>query len=349
LKYALSFYTETDQGTTGVDTDVAINIMLEKLDIIQEILHGHNYSKFYSEKKSEKLQAIVETIDYIIGLGEQRKKDYIQAVSELSKAYSLCVTTDEAKKHNVVISFHKAVRAGLIKIINPGSSKKTPAELDYEMNQLIARSLKSDEVIDILAEAGLEKQNIGILSDEFLDEFKNMKHKNLAVELLNRLLKGKIRGFATRSIIQSRKFSEMLESTLIRYQNRAIETTMVILELLELAKEMMKAENIGKDSGLNQDEYAFYEALASNMTAKEVMGTDVLKDIAKELAEQIKKNTTVDWSIRESVRAKIRMIVRRLLKKYNYPPDDPNDPNNYDKSIQLIMEQTELVCEKNTY
>jgi len=346
LKYALSFYTETDQGTTGVDTDVAINIMLEKLDIIEEILHGHNYSKFYSEKKSEKLQSIVETIDYIIGLGEQRKKDYIQAVSELSKAYSLCVTTDEAKKHNVIISFHKAVRAGLIKIINPGSTKKTPAELDYEMNQLIARSLKSDEVIDILAEAGLEKQNIGILSDEFLDEFKNMKHKNLAVELLNRLLKGKIRGLATRSIIQSRKFSEMLESTLIRYQNRAIETTMVILELLELAKEMMKAENIGKDSGLDQDEYAFYEALASNMTAKEVMGTDVLKDIAKELAEQIKKNTTVDWSIRESVRAKIRMIVRRLLKKYNYPPDDPSDPNNYEKSIQLIMEQTELVCEK---
>jgi type I restriction enzyme R subunit len=346
LKKALSFYTESDKETTGIDTELAVDIMLEKLDVIQDMLHNHDYSKFFNDSKSQKVKAIVETADYIIGLGENNKKEYMNTVLELTKAYSLCATTDEAMAVNVEIGFHKAVKAALIKTITPGTKKKTSTEMDYELNQLISKSLRSDEVIDIFAEAGLQKPNIAVLSDEFLEEFKHMEHKNLAVELLKKLLKGKIRAIATKSVIQSRKFSEMLEDTIIRYQNRSIATAMIIQELIDMAKDIVEKENISKGSGLNEDEYAFYEALASNMTAKEVMGTDVLKEIARELTVKIKKNTTVDWNIRESVRARIRMEVRRLLKKYDYPPDDPSDPNNYDKSIQLIMEQTELVCEK---
>jgi len=345
LKEALTQYTEGDQKTAGVDTKVAVSIMLEKLDLIKEILHNHDYSKFFGDRKSEKLKAIVETIDHIIGLREDRKKDYIQNVTELSRAYSLCATTETAEKYNLEIGFHKSVRAGLIKIATTGSKKKTVKQLDEELNQLISKSLKSDEVVDILAETGLLKPNIAILSDEFLEEFKHMKHKNLAVELLNRLIKGKIRVISRKSLVQSRKFSELLENALIKYQNRTIETTMVILELIKLAKDLTATENMSKGSGLTEDEYAFYEALSINVNAKEVMGDDILKKIAIDLTKAIKNSVTVDWNVRESVRAKMRSTIKRLLKKYGYPPDNPKEPNNYEKSVKIIMEQTELVCE----
>ncbi len=345
LKEALTQYTDDDKKTTGVDTELAASIMMEKLDLIKEILHEHDYSKFFGDKKSDKLSAIVETVDFIINLREDRKKDYIQNVTELSKAFSLCSTTETAEIHNLEVGFHKSVRAALIKIATDDSGRKTIKQLDEELNQLISKSLKSDKVIDILAETGLSKPNIAILSDEFLEEFKHMKHKNLAVELLNRLLKGKIRVIRRKSIVQARKFSELLEVALLKYQNRAIETTMVILELIELAKDLTKAENISKDSGLTEDEFAFYEALQLNDLAKQIMGDEKLKMIATELTRSIKNSVTVDWNIRDSVRAKMRSQIKRLLKKYGYPPDNPREPNNYDNSVKIIMEQTELVCE----
>ena len=198
-----------------------------------------------------------------------------------------------------------------------------------------------------MAEIGLNKPDISILSEEFLNEFKKMKHKNVAIELLKRLIEGKLRAIARRTIVQSRQFSELLEESLLKYQSRLVDSTVVIQELIELAKSLTKAAEAGKDSGLSEDEYAFYEALSSNITAKEVMGTDVLKEIAKELTRKIKSSTTIDWNIRDSVRAKIRFEIKILLKKYKYPPDDPKEPNNYDKSVQLIMDQTELVCEND--
>ncbi len=348
LKEALTQYTEKDKETAGVDTGLAVTIMEEKLDLIKEMLHDHDYSKFFGERKSDKLSAIVETIDFVIGLGKERKKDYIQNVTELSKAYSLCSTTESGEFHNLEVGFHKSVRAGIIKLAPEGSGKKTTGELNAELNQLISRSLKSDKVVDILVETGLMKPNIAILSDEFLEEFKHMKQRNLAVELLNRLIKGKIRALRTKSIVQSKKFSELLENALLKYQNRTIATTMVILELIELAKDLTSAENVSKDSGLTEDEYAFYETLALNETAKLEMGDDTLKQIAMDLTESIKNSVTVDWNIRESVRAKMRSQIKRLLKKYGYPPDNPNEPNNYEKSVKIIMEQTELVCENES-
>ena len=345
LKKALMQYTDNDREQVGVDTALAVSVMLEKLDIVRDILHQHDYSKYFGDRYSEKLQVIMETIDYVIGLREERKNEFLKFVSELSKAYSLCSTTEEAEKHNVEIGFFKSVRAGIIKLSTETTKKKSVDQLDRELNQLISKSLKSDKVIDIMAEIGLSKPDISILSEEFLEEFKKMEHKNVAIELLKRLIKGKLKMIARKTIVQSRQFSELLEDALAKYQSRLIDSTVVIQELIELAKDITKAAEAGKESGLTEDEYAFYEALSSNMTAKEVMGTDILKEIAIELTKKIKSSTTIDWNIRDSVRAKIRFEIKVLLKKYNYPPDDPKDPNNYDKSVQLIMEQTELVCE----
>lgn len=342
LKEALSRYTESDKKTTGIDTDIAVELLLEKYDLIKELLHGHDYSKFLNGSAGEKMKAIVETMDYIIGLREDRKNDYIKLVTELARAYSLCATTDVAERLNIEIGFHKSVKAGIVKMISVDAKKKTNSQLDAELNQLISKSISSDEVIDILEAVGLQKPNIAILSDEFLEEVKGMKQKNLAVELLNRLLKGKVKAFSRRNLIQSKRFSELLENALKKYQNRAIETTQVIMELIELAKEINEAHKRGQNTGLTEDEIAFYDALAESESAKELMGDEILKQIARDLTVSIKKNMSVDWNLRDSVQAKMRMIIKKLLKKYGYPPDKT------EKAVSTVMEQARLMCVNET-
>lgn len=342
LKEALAQYTESDKKTTGVDTEVASQVLLEKHDLIKELLYGHDYSKFFTGKPSEKMQAIVETMDYIIGLREDRKNDYIKLVTEMARAYSLCATTDVAESLNVEVGFHKAVKASLVKMISEDNRKKTTSQLDSELNQLISKSISSNEVVDILGSVGLSKPNIAILSEEFLEEVKGMKQKNLAVELLNRLLKGSIKTFSRRNLVQSKKFSELLEAAIRKYQNRAIETTQVIMELIELAKQISEAEKRGESTGLTPDELAFYDALADNESAKEIMGEDILKQIARDLTQSIKNNISVDWAIRESVQAKMKMTIKRLLKKYGYPPDKTA------KAVDIVMEQTKLMCQNES-
>lgn len=342
LKEALAQYTESDQKTTGVDTEVASQVLLEKHDLIKELLHGHDYNKFFTGKPSEKMQAIVETMDYLIGLREDRKNDYIKLVTEMARAYSLCATTDIAERLNVDVGFHKAVKASLIKMLSDDNKKKTTSQLDIELNQLISKSISSNEVIDILSSVGLSKPNIAILSDEFLEEVKGMKQKNLAVELLNRLLKGSIKTFSRRNLVQSKKFSELLEAAIRKYQNRAIETTQVIMELIELAKKISEAEKRGESTGLTPDELAFYDALADNESAREIMGEDILKQIARDLTISIKNNISVDWAIRDSVQAKMKMTIKRLLKKYGYPPDKTA------KAVDIVMEQTKLMCQNES-
>jgi len=339
LKQALAQYTESDQQTTGVDTEMAAQVLLEKHDLLKELLHGHDYSKFFAGKPSEQMQAIVETMDYILGLREERKNDYLKLVTELARAYSLCATTAAAAALNVEVGFHKAVKAGLVKMLGDDSKKKTTSQLDSALNQLISKAISSNEVVDILDSVGLAKPNIAVLSDEFLAEVKGMKQKNLAVELLNRLLKGSIKTFSRRNLVQSRKFSELLEAAIRKYQNRAIETTQVIMELIELAKQISAAEKRGETTGLTPDELAFYDALAENESAREVMGDEILVQIAKDLTTAIKNNISVDWAIRDSVQAKMKMIIKRLLKHYGYPPDKTA------KAVEIVMEQTKLMCE----
>jgi type I restriction enzyme R subunit len=344
LKEALQVYTEQDQKQTGLDTALAVKVLLEKLDIIRELLHKHDYSKYFKGKNTDKLKAITETIDFVIGQQKETRDNIIRTISDLSKAYGLCATTFEAEKNNVEIGFFKTIRAATLKILMEPRPGKPTFSLEEEINQLISGAIKSDQVIDVLGEMGLKKPELSILSDEFLEQIKASKTKNIAIELLKRLIKGDLRKISRKTIIQSRKFSELLEGILSNYYARLIDSAQVIDELIKLAKEIMESEKAGKETGLSDDEYAFYEALSSNMTAKEVMGIDTLKKIAIELTQKIKASTTVDWNIRSSIRAKIQFEIKVLLKKYKYPPDDPKDPNNYEKSIQLIMDQTELLA-----
>jgi type I restriction enzyme, R subunit len=349
LKEALQVYTEQDQKQTGIDTSLAVKTMLERIDVLKELLHKHDYSKYFKGESKDKLQVITETINFVLGLPKKEKDNVIRTISDITKAYGLCATTFEAEAHNVEIGFYKVVRAGALKLlmeppeVGPDSKKKKGPSEEL-INQLISDAIKSDQVIDVLDEMGIKRPELSILSEEFLEKIKASKTKNIAIELLKRLIKGNIRQVSRKTIIQSRKFSEMLEGIMNKYYSRLISSAEVIDELIKIAKEIMEVEKLGKDTGLSVDEFAFYEALASNMTAKEVMGIQTLKKIAIELTEKIKSSRTVDWNIRSSIRAKIQFEIKVLLKKYKYPPDDPKDPNNYEKSIQLIMDQTELLA-----
>lgn len=342
LKSALQQYTENDRKTAGIDTDQAVDFMLERLQLIRELLHGYDYSKFASEKAAERMKAIVETVDYVLGLGEESKRNFLNWTTELARAFSLCATTPAAEEVNVEISFFKAVKSGIIKLITDENKRKTTKELDAELNQLISKSVVSDEVVDILEAVGLQKPNIAILSDEFLEHVRGLKQKNLAVELLRRLLQGKVKAVSRTSIVQSKKFSEMLEEAIRKYNNRTIETTQVIEELIQMAKEMNAAVKRGEDLGLIKEELAFYDALASNESAKELMGDLMLKQIAHELTKAIKSNIKVDWTLRENVRAQMRITVKRLLKKYGYPPDLEK------MAIDLVLQQAELMAQAET-
>jgi len=338
LKKALSDYTVGDRKNTGINTDDAVHVLLERLDIIRELLHGCNYAAFFTGKASDRVKVIASTMDFVLGLEEDLKNEYMTQVSALSAAFSLCATTDTAASVAVEVGFHKAVKAALVKLIVETGKKKTLAQLDAELNQLISKSISSDEVIDVLAAVGLKKPNIAILSDEFLEEVRGMEKKNLAFELLNRLLKDNLRTFSRRNLAQSKKFSELLDQSIKKYQNRTIETTQVIVELIELAKKMKEAQQRGNETGLSEDELAFYDAISENESAKEFMEDAILRQIAKDLTKAIRTSMTVDWSIRSSVQAKIKMVIRRLLKKYKYPPDKS------EKAVEIVLEQARLMC-----
>ncbi len=342
LKEALSQYTESDRKQAGIDSQVAIDVFIEKLTLTQEILHGHNYSKFFNGSSSQKMQVIVETVDFILGLQEDRKKDYINNVTELTKAFSLCSTSEVAIENNIEVGFHKAVKAGLIKLVPTQSHKKTNTQLDVELSQLISKSISSNEIIDVFNSIGLQKPNIAILSDEFLEEVRTMPQKNLAIELLNKLIQGGIKSYSRKNLVQSKKFSELLEQSIRKYQNRTVETTKILIELLELAKQMRDAEQRGEATGLSTEELAFYDALLNDVEACGDITDEELKEMSRELVIEIKKSISVDWSVRKTVQAKMRLAVKKILRKHGYPKDKT------DEATALIMEQTYLMCENES-
>ena len=339
LKEALKQYTDSDRGNTGIDTAVAVDILLGKFEIIQDMLYKHSYDNFNSEKASERMRAITETMDFVIGLGEEEKKRFMKVVTELGKAFALCATEPEAQELNAEIGLLKAVKAGLVKLIPSEGKRLTPEQVDAQLNQLISKSVISDEVIDIYTSLGIQNPDISILSDEFLDEVRALPEKNLAVALLNRLLQGKVKNVQRTNLVKAQKFTEMLNNAINKYNKRAIETSKIIEELIQLAKEMNESVKAGEASGLIKEEVAFYDALASHETAKQVLGDDILKVIAHELTKAIKENMSIDWNLRESARAKMRITVRRLLKKYGYPPDLQK------LAVETVVEQAELMAE----
>lgn len=342
LKEALKAYTDSDKEQTGVDTDKALEIMLMKYDIIQDMLYNHDYSAFKSDKQSDRYNVISNTMDYVIGLGEEERQRFVKTVTELSKAFALCATEAEAQELNSEIAFLKAVKSGIVKLISPASDdserKKSPAEVEAEINQLISKSVVTEEVVDIYQTLGLENPDISILSDDFLKDVEGLQQKNIAVELLNKLLKGQVKSLMKTNATVSKQFSEMLGNSIQKYNNRSIEASKVIEELIQMAKEINQEQQRGKDLGLNTEEIAFYDALASHETAKEVMGDKELRAIAHELTKTVKDNMSVDWSKRDSAKAKMRVQVRRLLKKYGYPPDLQK------MAVEQVVEQAELMA-----
>ena len=337
LKHALANYTESGgRGEPTYNTRQAIAVMLEKHGIACDMLHGFNWDKWASGKSGERLGLIPAGQEHILQQ-QDGKKRFVQVVTELSRAFALCAASDEATDIRDDVSFFQAIQAALNKH-SPGS-KKTPEQIDAAVRQLVSRAITTEgQVIDVFTAAGLPKPDISILSDQFLAEVRGLKHKNVAAELLEKLLKDELKVRSKRNLVQAQLFSEKLKKTLNAYHNRAISTMQVLEELIKLAKEMDAATKRGEDLGLTDDEVAFYDALAANASAVEALGDDKLKVIAAELITQVRKSATIDWTLRESARAKIRVIVKRILNKWGYPPD------LQEEAVKTVLQQAELLC-----
>ena len=337
LKHALANYTESGgKGDPTYDTKQAIAVMLEKHGIACDMLHGFKWAKWTAGTPTERLQLLPAAQEHILEQ-EDGKRRWLQVITELSRAFALCAASDEATAIRDDVSFFQAVQSALGKQM--GSSRKTPEEIDAAVRQLVSKAITTDgQVIDVFTAAGLPKPDIGILDERFLAEVRGLKHKNVAAELLEKLLKDELKVRAKRNFIQSQLFSEKLKKTLNAYHNRAIATQEVIEELIKLAKEMDAATKRGEDLGLTDDEVAFYDALAANESAVEAMGDDKLKVIAAELISQVRKSVTIDWTLRDSARARIRVMVKRILNKYGYPPD------LQEEAVRTVLQQAELLC-----
>ncbi|NVL89538.1 MAG: type I restriction endonuclease subunit R [Desulfobacterales bacterium] len=337
LKRALADYTEAGgRGKATVDQEEAVAVMTEKYEIVVSMFHGFDYAVFLHAEPSQRIAGIAAAMEHILTL-EDGKKRYLEAVTALSKAFALAVPREEAIKIRDDIGFFQEVRSGLAKATVEGASK-TPEDLDTAIRQLVSRAVAPDGVVDIFAVAGLKKPDISILSDDFLQEVRQLPHRNLAVELLRKLLNDEIKVRSKKNVVQAKSFAEMLEKSIQKYQNRMIEAAQVIEELIELAKEMREAGKRGEKLGLTEDEIAFYDALGVNDSAVKVLGDKTLKTIAHELVEAVRKSVSVDWTVRENARAQIRVIVKRILRKYGYPPD------KQEKATQTVLEQAEVLC-----
>lgn len=337
LRQALVTYTEAGgTGRTALDQTEAVAAMLEKYEVCRGLFHGFDWTHWLTGTAGQKVSLLPQAQEHILAQ-EDGKSRLMQAVTELSKAFALAVPHAEALRIRDDVGFFQAVRAVLAK--NEPGERKTSEDLDHAIRQIVSKAMVSDEVVDIFAAAGLKKPDISILSDEFLAEVRGMPQRNLAVELLQKLLKGEIKVRSRRNVVQSRAFSEMLEQALRRYQNRAIETAKVIEELIQLAKDMRQAAQRGEDLGLSDDEVAFYDALETNDSAVKVLGDEALRTIARELVATVRANVTIDWTVRENVRAQLRVLVKRILRKYGYPPD------LQEKATQTVLEQAEALSE----
>jgi type I restriction enzyme R subunit len=338
LKRALATYTESGgTGDTAVDQNEAVAVMLEKYEICCGLFHGFDWSRWVSGTPEERVELLPPAQEHI--LAQENGKDRLMlAVKELSQAFALSVPNDEAIRIRDDVAFFQAVRASLSKL--PPDDEKREEDLDLAVRQIVSRAIASEGMIDIFKTAGLKKPDISILSEEFLAEVRGMPHRNLAVELLKKLLAGEIRTRRKKNVVQARSFVEMLEQTIRRYQNRAIEAAQVIEELIALAKEMREADARGEELGLSEEELAFYDALETNDSAVKVLGDEVLRGIARELVGAVRANVTIDWTLRESVRAELRVLVKRILRKHGYPPD------KQEKAARTVLEQAELLSEQ---
>jgi type I restriction enzyme R subunit len=332
LKTAMKEYTQSSgRGKPTVDAREAYSVLMEKMDVLRGMLHGFDYSEFLTAGH----KALAGAANHVLGIKDGKKR-FADTALAMSKAFTLCCTLDEAKEVREEVAFLQGVKVILTKK-DLTAQKKTDEQREHAIRQIINSAVVSESVVDIFDAVGLEKPNIGLLSDEFLAQVKNLPEKNLAVELLERLLEGEIKSRFASNLVQEKKFSELLSSVVTRYQNRSIETAQVMQELVEMAKKFRDAANRGEQLGLTDDEVKFYDALATNESAVRELTDETLKKIAHELTESLRKNITVDWSARESVRATLRLMVKRVLRKYKYPPDQQ------ELAVELVLKQAEAL------
>ena len=339
LKAAMKEYTASKgRGKPTVDAREALAVLLEKLDVLRAMLHGFDYSGFLTGGH----KTLAGAANHVLGLKSDKERDgkkrFADHVLAMSHAFSLCCTLDDAKQQRDEVAFMQAVKVILTKR-EASAQRKTNEEREFAIRQIISSAVVSGEVVDIFSAVGLDKPNIGLLDDEFLAQVRNLPEKNLAVELLQRLLQGEIKSRFASNVVQDRKFSELLADVIRRYQNRSVETAQVMEELIGMAKKFREAANRGEELGLREDEVKFYDALVNNESAVRELQDETLKKIAQELTQSLRENLTVDWSERESVRAKLRLMVKRILKKYKYPPDQQDD------AVKLILEQAQALGE----
>ena len=338
LKKAVDHYSRSGgRGDAAFDKADAIAVMLEKHEVCCSMFHGFDWSAWTGGSAADRLTLIPAAQEHILAQ-EEGKERFTQAVMELTKAFTLSVPADEAINIRDDANFFQTVRAAILKKA-PGE-KRSAEDLDSAIKQIVSRAVASEGVVDIFAEAGLRNPDISVLSDEFLSEVQGMPHRNVAVELLQKLIRGELSTRRRQNVIQARSFAGMLEDAIRRYQNRTIEAAQVIEELIELARQMREDMARGEELGLNEDELAFYDALETNDSAVQVLGDETLRTIAQELVETVRNNATIDWTVRESVRAGMRNAVRRVLRKHGYPPD------KQDKAVETVIEQAELLSEE---
>lgn len=334
LRKALAEYTETDKKQTGIPIEIAVAKMQERYEIVKAFYHGFNYKAFFTADAKAKMSIIINAMEHILKQ-EKGKERYLEQVTALTWAFSLAIPQEEAIQIRDDVGFFQAVRAAIAK----NTQTKTESEnVDTAINQIISKAIISDRVIDVFQAAGLNKPDISILSDEFLAEVRDMPQKNLAFEVLKKLLNDEIRFRQKKNLVQARSFEDLLDKAIKAYTNKSIETAQVIEQLIEIAKKIQQEQKRGTNLNLTEEEIAFYDALADNENAKQVLGDQTLKTIAKELVQTVRKNVSIDWTIRESVQARLRVLVKRTLKKYHYPPDQQ------EKATKNVLDQAGLLC-----
>jgi len=350
LKTALGQYSQHDKEQVGISEEEAVAVLMEKYEIVRDIYHGFDYSPAIATdaKPQQRLAVMAQAIDWVLTLqqkeaakeqSEEGKKRahrrYSDAVLALSKAYALASASDAARTIREEVGFFQAIRAAMVK--TTASGDKSPAERELAIQQIVSRAVVSTEIVDIMKAAGIQSPDISVLSDEFLAEVRDMETKNLALEALRKLLSGEIRSQSKRNVTQSKAFSERLEDAVARYHANAITTVQVLEELIKIAKDIRAARARGEETGLSDQEIAFYDALAENQSARDIMGEPALRLIAHELLNGIKENVSVDWMHREAARARIRVLVKKILRKYGYPPD------LQDAAVQTVLQQAEAL------
>jgi len=337
LKKALSFYSDAGgKGDPTIAQEQAVALMQEKLEVVSAMYSGFPYEDYFQADTQQKLRMILAAEEHILGL-ENGKKRYINEVTALSKAFAIAVPHDQAMDVKDEVGFFQAVKARLVKFDSTGSGR-TDEELETTIRQVIDQALVSEQVIDVYDAAGIKKPDISVLSEEFMLELKGMAHKNVAIEVLKKLLNDEIKARARTNIVQARSLMDMLEDSIKRYHNKILTAAEVIEELIKVSKEIAHGDKQAADMGLSDYEYAFYTAVANNDSAKELMQQEKLRELAVVLTERVRENASIDWTIKESVRAKLKVIVKRTLRFYGYPPDMEK------LATDLVLRQAEMLA-----